>query len=274
MDKRHTVERMRVTALPFPGFYYSNLDQLIDCEIESHAEYAATSTDGEEAAFPEAIRLDQFELAGLLFHHGEFRRAHLMLAQSYLDAWNEAAAVELGQPAGARFESIQSPREYNFETDRLFAYVPENFLRDLWRKHAADGFETLARVIRKRFTSRDGFISYYSNRVTDWIEKGLDGFDRNELETVIIAALELSYKGAAEDVQQDAEQNATEGEQAYQAFEASIRWGEFERACMKMRADRLAKLDPGVAARVTRNLTGEQASALEAVKTEEAVTDG
>lgn len=43
------------------------------------------------------------------------------------------------------------------------------------------------KAIKKRFTSYDGFISFYSNRIEDWLDKPLTEWDHNELGTLLYA---------------------------------------------------------------------------------------
>jgi hypothetical protein len=46
-------------------------------------------------------------------------------------------------------------------------------------------------VIKERHTSRDGFISFYSNNFDDWV-KPLSKYDHNELGTLLTAYAESS----------------------------------------------------------------------------------
>ncbi len=82
-------------------------------------------------------------------------------------------------------EDVDSPREYNYSTDRAFFTVEMN--EDKYHKVidlVFDKFwDSLKKAIKKRFTSRPGFTSFYSNDIEDWYNKKYD-FDHNELSTI------------------------------------------------------------------------------------------
>lgn len=86
-----------------------------------------------------------------------------------------------------RFESLNSPREYNFTTDRIFAHISPATAQ---RIHDRVPPMTLATEIKARFTSRDGFSSFYSNDLQDpeW-QAPLGEWDHNMLGTLISAYL-------------------------------------------------------------------------------------
>ena len=80
---------------------------------------------------------------------------------------------------------MSSPREYNFTTDRVFADIPLARAYLLFRKTREDG--SLTEYAQQRFTSYDGFSSYYS---PDWKTWGpFREWDHNQLGTVLAAFL-------------------------------------------------------------------------------------
>ncbi len=82
------------------------------------------------------------------------------------------------------FESIDSPRQYNFTTDRLFVDVPANELIHFYNR-VDQGI--LADMIKEKHTSGPGFDSFYENDINDpsWQDPAL--FDHNQWCTVIEA---------------------------------------------------------------------------------------
>lgn len=85
---------------------------------------------------------------------------------------------------GAEFEEMVSPREYNFETDRIFMLIPDQELRRMRRETPV---EILDQVAKERHTSRDGFISFYSNDPRMWPK--FEDWDHNHLGTLFRAYL-------------------------------------------------------------------------------------
>jgi hypothetical protein len=164
-----TEETLLDAVVPgFPGFYNTELSSLMDREIED-----AIENDGltwEEAA-----------------KRYDYRRAMLAITQAWLDAFVWEFDIKL------KFESIQSPREYNFTTDRLFVQLP---LSEAERMAAvlkdADGEwnDSFKHVLGKMFTSYDGFCSFYPNSPDEgeWLAP-LEEWDHNQMQALIAAYL-------------------------------------------------------------------------------------
>lgn len=196
--------------IPFPGFYHSWLSQALDYEEEMTTENMAES-EYYEGAWPEPLRMTASEIGEELFMAVSYPVAHEAMAEAYLDAFDNAAGVALGETrtlwfmdwrkghkvrckadtCGFKFSIMTSPREYNFTTDRLFATASMAFVKRLWKRSKADNHAALRKVIAERFTSRSGFISHYPNRLGDW-PTDLADWDYNQLGTLLIACLSLT----------------------------------------------------------------------------------
>lgn len=277
-----TAPKMLTVCLPgFPGFYESELSQAVDWEGDQWCEYHSDDN-GEtgpdyESTYPAALTLAN-ELGELLFRHTDYRAAYQSLARTWADAFDHEAGQILGMTVpdkrrrwtgegfvtepwdrpsiGARFESMDSPREYNFTTDRLFVDVPLKTLRAMFRKSAEGRHEALANIIRERHASRSGFHSFYSVDLTRWLSKPLRDWDHNELGTLILAALETAgadlsrgeyYRGFWADVRE----TCLDGETASHAFDSAVDWAALDRERAEMRVAKLATWlrDDGEAAR-------------------------
>ena len=197
------------TNIPFAGFYNSLYSDAIDREEEQFVEYRLQDGD---------ISYEQAdELMNLLFRHTNYTQAYCQLAQDYTTAFNEKFKERTGVDLGLRFVTMTSPREYNFETDRIFARAYESALITL---RMAVNEDVLKAKIRKRFTSRSGFISFYSNNLADWPEE-LCEWDHNQLCTLLMYFL-------PEDWDWDMYYATTDSEQAYRAWEAAVNWKEID----------------------------------------------
>ena len=66
------------------------------------------------------------------------------------------------------FESISSQKYYNFENDSINCTIEfnEGKVQDYIRSKG----HAFSEYIRKKYTSRDGFISFYSNDANEWID--------------------------------------------------------------------------------------------------------
>lgn len=269
MSKFYTVN------LPFPGFYNTLYSDLIDSEEQQWAEYKADESEDDsdsEQWWPEALQLSATDLSGLLFDATDYGACHRAIAHSYVDAlndhlgevfdmtrratrgaWDSATGkmrkVKYDRASiGMTFESMDSPREYNFATDRVYGNIPALTMRRLFKRSRDDDHATLAEVIRERFTSRSGFISGYSNDLETWLAKPLAEWDHNELGTLLIAAMILA--GAdPEDGELSIYYAVAEG--SYQDWERGVDWAKLDSKRADMRAEKLqAWLDDDHAAAV------------------------
>lgn len=151
-------------TLPFAGFYESYHDAEFDREIESALEYTG---------LPYSSPLYD-ALQSLAFDAADFGAARLDYAQAYATAFLDWLGLD-----GA-FESMDSPKEYNFSTNRVFVTLTRSDIARLWRGVDKAKF---AKACRARFTSRSGFISHYS---PDWKTWGrLSDWDHNQLGTLL-----------------------------------------------------------------------------------------
>jgi hypothetical protein len=100
--------------------------------------------------------------------------------KAYVEQFNTLLKDE-GVDLGLEFESVDSPKFYNFETDRIFATIEHPERLDPTQS-------SLDKVARERHTSREGFISYYN---PDWRDWGLQStWDHNQLQTALLAVME------------------------------------------------------------------------------------
>lgn len=178
----------------FPGFYNSHLSAQIDSDLEQDVEYyTSLESLADDPLFPAELLRDENAMEKArdeACDHVDFRACHLKAAQGWLACLKEEIKEYCPFPLDMEYESIASPREYNFETDRLFVEIPYDQLRRMYihvQKHCRSTFES---IMRKRFTSRDGFISFYSNDIDEWTLKPLKEYDHNELGTVLSAYIE------------------------------------------------------------------------------------
>lgn len=83
-------------------------------------------------------------------------------------------------------EELDSPREYNFSTDRAFikVEVSKNNLIKVIQWIYENYYDELKIAIKEDFTSYDGFLSFYPNDIDIWMNKDIIKLDHNELSTI------------------------------------------------------------------------------------------
>ena len=148
-----------MATIPFQGFYNSLYSHAIEGEIESSLDWYT-----EDYGLTEAQR-DILANGYLEKNVSEF---YYNVSKDYAEAFIYEIERDTGLTLNARFESIESPKEYNFQTDRLFIELPEASAVAFIDYILANHKEELEKLIAQRFTSRSGFISHYDNTLEAW----------------------------------------------------------------------------------------------------------
>ncbi|MBL4761487.1 MAG: hypothetical protein JKY93_02165 [Gammaproteobacteria bacterium] len=162
----------KITTIPFGGFYESIATHLLDNEFDNLLEKQADEGVTKHDNTP--LNSDDLTVDNKGYKD--------QYSKGYIDVYNQAFDDTVGVELGLAFESLESPTFYNFETDRIFAYISLQKVKELLS--SIDGVE-LAGFILDRFTSRSGFTSFYSNDLVDWINKTLKDWDCNEVGTLL-----------------------------------------------------------------------------------------
>lgn len=94
-----------------------------------------------------------------------------LFAEYYVDLLNGALGLDLKLVS----QSVSSPREYNFTTDRIFCNVEIGDYDKLVNKliklaNAPENRNDMAETIRRNHSSCSGFISFMSNDLDEWCD--------------------------------------------------------------------------------------------------------
>lgn len=176
-----------ITNVPFAGFYNSwysqEVDRVEEMEVENMQEQYGL-TDEQASALGDCFwsNVDSAKV--------DYAKVYEQVAKDYVDAFNENFYEWTEIDLHLTFESMTSPREYNFATDRIFAYISDEVVQTLF-----DGVDKvrLSEVIKSRFTSCSGFISRYSNYLPEWLANPVEEWDHNELCTLLLAWMPEDY---------------------------------------------------------------------------------
>jgi hypothetical protein len=258
-----------IINLPFDGFYNSRYSEDIDREesnfIEWRTDAYEASDEDYEAFWPEALRLDGYEMSEILIRVSNYSVAYKAIAEQYVDAFDYAAGelLEMKQrkrrkayshsakkfysewydcpTIGLRFESMTSPKFYNFETDKIFAHIPQRTIKELFKRSKADNHATLAKVIKSYCTSYSGFMSFYSNQLADWLEKPLKQWDHNEVQILLIAIIEQASGEEIDGSFRDEIYNTISDGGFYSEWEKCVDWSAFDKQRLEARAEKLVE---------------------------------
>lgn len=82
----------------------------------------------------------------------------------------EADLKTLGMVSSLTFQSLRSPREYNFHNDAIdVEIVLTDKNKSIIKAYLKKNLEAFTSYIKDRYTSYDGFFSSYSNDVYSWL---------------------------------------------------------------------------------------------------------
>jgi hypothetical protein len=154
--------------IPFQGYYESLYSDILEGPVDYEIENPTTET---------------FELENVNFSAMK-EVLNKIYVEEFTDFFNETTGLNIT----FNYKLMESPREYNFATDRLFCEISNDDCEKLF-EHATSAQGTFSEHIRDTFTSYDGFISYYSNDFNDWLQKPLVEWDHNEKGALITASM-------------------------------------------------------------------------------------
>ena len=148
------------STIPFDGFYESFISADIDHQIGQQIEWDSDIHDLNESE--EEILYNNYLTVNTSYFYNQIAEDY---TNFYIDALNERLE---GFTLNATYKCFESPREYNFETDRIFIEIEENHAVDFIEHIVQNYKKELEKKIEDRFRSRSGFISFYKNSIDLW----------------------------------------------------------------------------------------------------------
>lgn len=160
--------KQHLATLPFSGFYETIHGSKIDDDIEYYL--SELSDEYIENNFTNGDIWHDIEI--------DFTRFKNDYSRAYVNHF--ASEYDINDMT---FESVESPRYYNYSTDRIFVNLTSEAVLNIIRCTDKDILKT---VIKERFTSYDGFNSFYSNDVFEW-GSIIENWDHNQLGALLEA---------------------------------------------------------------------------------------
>jgi hypothetical protein len=160
-------KKMLITRIPFEGFYNSIFDS---------SNFDPTDSQGSP--------IDQGQVNDHLAYE-------LMASKAYTTAMSSILSDVLDNcDLVLNFESLTSPKEYNFRTDEIFGEIDENSVNIL-RSYAHDpkNLVDFTEFLKDNYKSYDSFCSYYSYDPNHWFNLDLDDLDHNYIHGYILYAV-------------------------------------------------------------------------------------
>ena len=136
-----------LVKLPFSGFYNSIHDSVIDSALEYESECYADSDKASD------IILDALNVN----HYDKIREA---LSKVFVEGVNELFWYEYDINLDLEFDSLKSPKFYNYSTDEIYCYVDNDKINELVA--LLDNENDFIEALKYKYQSRDGFIVFDS----------------------------------------------------------------------------------------------------------------
>lgn len=147
-----------LVQIPFHGFYESIHDAAISDAVLDHVAYSMFEENIME------IEQEQANIVNDWIYDNIHKETYDKIKNEYAKKFVEEFGHEYDLDT-IEFSDMSSPREYNFETDRIFAKVDLAEMNTLANHVDMKGF---VEWVKERLEPRDGFIPYYSNDISDW----------------------------------------------------------------------------------------------------------
>jgi hypothetical protein len=159
-NKEKTCLEKHETLIPFYGFYEA-YDSLATNVIEMEVEHLA-----EENNLDETAKDNLYQILENNLDESDYRK---QVCQMYVIEYMNILQNELDEKFNSLvFVGLDSPKEYNFRSDRIFCSLDTYDLIKFHKIIMKDYAEDFKEMIKKRFTSYDGFYSFYPNDLEKW----------------------------------------------------------------------------------------------------------
>ena len=136
-----------LVKIPFSGFYNSIHDSVIDSALEYECECYADSDKANDIIF-DVLNVN---------HYDKIREA---LSKVFVEGVNELFWHEYDINLDLEFESLKSPKFYNYSTDEIYCYVANDKINELVM--LLDNENDFIKALKDKYQSRDGFIVFDS----------------------------------------------------------------------------------------------------------------
>ena len=164
------------STIPFDGFYESFISADIDHQIGQQIEWDIDTYD---------LNKDEQQILEDSYLSINKSSFYNKIAEDYTDLYIDALNERLkGFTLKAKFNLLTSPKEYNFETDRIFIDIERDHAIDFIKYVIKNYKKELEKKIKDRFTSRSGFWSHYKNGLDLWT-KDYSEWDHNQIGTCL-----------------------------------------------------------------------------------------
>lgn len=130
--------------------------------------YGCPFTEGIEERELQSLSEDYPQIKDDIWEFVGYEKFYNSIAEAFCDEIGNIL-MEMNLIQSYKFESLHSPRFYNFSNDSInvkFTTNPINRIKIL--SYLKNNFEEFTEFIKEKYTPFSGFIPYYSNDPNDW----------------------------------------------------------------------------------------------------------
>nr|WP_314257259.1 hypothetical protein [uncultured Devosia sp.] len=197
-------------VLPFPGFYHSWLEDLID---EAFSSFLPSGSSEEEREHHLGDLIDHCDFEGMMYElAGDYARSLVGLCE-------RCGVGSLSMSLAF----VDAPREPG-SIVRIFATIAPGSIESLFAVSAAEAHRSLSAMLVDENTSSGPFYSPYSPELADHLKAPVDQWDHNQLTWLLRAALEAKGLSIG-DVENEVESEFKKTGAVPTAVAKSIDWG-------------------------------------------------
>jgi hypothetical protein len=207
----------------FTGYYETLLSSIPDSYVEQEI---SCYTDGVTYKIKQEV-MDY--ITNNLWDYVNYKPLFEDMSKKVVEYYNDNLAYYFGNDCsiGFEYQSLYSPKEYNFTSDSINIKVnfDDRFINVL-KEYINENINEFEEYIKNRYTSCSGFISFYSNNYKDWIDY-INNEDLQNNEHYMGCFLDFVVKNETSDITEDIYFHCYEHYNSNGYIDSFVEWDKF-----------------------------------------------
>lgn len=179
----------QLLAVPFSGFYESEWSNMIEAREQEEKDWLVEHYDVDSDFLQDCVEAED----------GWNARCREQIATWFCEHYFSLVSEFTGIDFEVKSVKIDSPRSYNFTSDKLIATVTTSMCRKQMfnkiRTLMRENYDVLKKIIADNHTSCSGFWSFMSNNIDEWFNN-LNNNDHPYLDYILAYITHIKAKEA------------------------------------------------------------------------------
>lgn len=173
LKNKAVIMKTTIEVKSFPGFYETIFSERYIEEDEQESLHDQ---------YPDFEHLSDWEIDSDKYRDAVAKN----FAEMYIDELNDKLQLNIKLTS----ESVESPREYNFTSDKIICNIEvgdyDAFIKKITNLMCESEYRVrLTKIIKKKHSNSPGFWSFMSNDIEDWFGYLVDPDNTNYLECIL-----------------------------------------------------------------------------------------